>query len=119
MATSQESEFTLSSSRYAAAVASGVIEDGDVLPDSEKKVGAMEYDEKPIGQYYPTIPRFQLELVSPITWETVDIIPLLRDEQVLSITAVDLSSIETTTGKHLLYCRTKTVYCCCNDVFAK
>jgi cleavage and polyadenylation specificity factor subunit 1 len=49
--------------------------------------------------YDPDFQQYQLELISPITWETVDIFELLSCEQVLCIHSADLISTETKTGR--------------------
>lgn len=80
-------------------VAAGVIEEGSDLPEAEKKLGIQEDEDITNGMYTPSVPKFQLELVSPVTWETVDIVQLLEGEQVLAIECVELHSTETTTGR--------------------
>jgi cleavage and polyadenylation specificity factor subunit 1 len=49
--------------------------------------------------YLPEVNAFQLELISPITWETVDRIKLGETEQIIALKSVELSSKETTSGK--------------------
>jgi cleavage and polyadenylation specificity factor subunit 1 len=69
------------------------------MPESEKKVGEIEDATLKPGMYEPTFEKYQLELVSPVTWETVDVFQLLDGEQILCIQAVDLISTETKTGR--------------------
>jgi cleavage and polyadenylation specificity factor subunit 1 len=49
--------------------------------------------------YLPEIGSYQLELISPITWETVDIVKMENTEQVLAVSMVELSSKETSSGR--------------------
>ncbi|KAI8903088.1 CPSF A subunit region-domain-containing protein [Gorgonomyces haynaldii] len=81
--------FRFSRARYAAAVASGVIEQGMMLPLGDKVVGPDEEKSLRPGQYEPMIPKFQLQLV----------IELLEYEQVTSIQCVELVSSETQSGR--------------------
>ena len=102
MATSKMLPFSFAKAQYAAAVAFGVIEEGQALPDSEKKItGIRDLTEFETGMYFPLVEKFQLELVSPVTWETVDIIDVPEAEHVVCVQAVELSSKETATGKKL------------------
>jgi cleavage and polyadenylation specificity factor subunit 1 len=48
--------------------------------------------------YLPEINACQLELISPVTWETVDIIKMGEGEQIISLATVELSSKENTSG---------------------
>ncbi|KAJ3100898.1 Cleavage and polyadenylation specificity factor subunit 1 [Phlyctochytrium planicorne] len=96
IAASTPSPFRLSKAQHAAALAAGVIEEGetlDIVRDSSK--------EDRTGLYYPSIPAFNIELVSPITWETVDRFAFNEYEQVLACHAVSLQSKQTTSGRKL------------------
>lgn len=99
LATSHDTPFSLDRARYAAAVAAGVIDDGDEMPESETKPDTLQGSERLPGMYEPNFQQFQLELVSPLTWETVDVFSLLEGEQILCIQTVDLISTETLTGR--------------------
>ncbi|KAI8896608.1 CPSF A subunit region-domain-containing protein, partial [Globomyces pollinis-pini] len=103
MATSRACPFEIEKARYMAAVSAGVIDDGDELPDSEKKVSGIAETpaEREPGQYIPSIDLFQLELVSPITWETVDIVKMGATEQILTVEMVELASKENTSGRKM------------------
>ncbi|KAJ3323017.1 Cleavage and polyadenylation specificity factor subunit 1 [Boothiomyces sp. JEL0866] len=101
VATAVQAPFEIDKARYMAAVAAGVIEDGDELPDSEKKVSGIQdvISDRPPGMYMPRIFKFQLDLVSPITWEIIDTIHLRETEQILSMATVELASTENTSGR--------------------
>jgi cleavage and polyadenylation specificity factor subunit 1 len=70
--TSTSSEFIFSKAQYAAAVASGVIDEGEELLDSEMRFYGFKDEIRTKGMYWPTAPLYKLELISPVTWETVD-----------------------------------------------
>ena len=72
MTTSESKEFLLHRAKYAAAVSAGVVLDGDPLPEGESKIGPVIESEVGPGEYDPQIEQYQLHLVSPVTWETVD-----------------------------------------------
>ncbi|KAJ3256708.1 Cleavage and polyadenylation specificity factor subunit 1 [Boothiomyces macroporosus] len=101
VATAVQAPFEIDKARYMAAVAAGVIEDGDELPDSEKKVSGIQdvISDRPPGMYMPKIFKFQLDLVSPITWEIIDTIHMKETEQILSMATVELASTENTSGR--------------------
>lgn len=83
LATSTPAVFEIDKARYMAAVGAGVIQEGEELPDAEKKVsGIMDVIEvREPGMYLPDISAYQLELISPVTWETVDM--YLLDELII------------------------------------
>ncbi|KAJ3110285.1 Cleavage and polyadenylation specificity factor subunit 1 [Phlyctochytrium bullatum] len=88
--------FRMSKAQHAAAMAAGVIEEGetlDIVRDSSK--------EDRTGMYYPSISFYNLELVSPVTWETVDRYQFTEYEQVLTLRTVSLHSKQTTSGRKL------------------
>jgi cleavage and polyadenylation specificity factor subunit 1 len=72
IATSTSSEFIFSKAQYASAVASGVIDEGEELLDSEMRFYGFRDEHRTKGMYWPVSPLYKLELVSPVTWETVD-----------------------------------------------
>jgi cleavage and polyadenylation specificity factor subunit 1 len=49
--------------------------------------------------YLPEVNSYQLELISPVTWETVDRIRMGETEQIISLKTVELASKETTSGR--------------------
>ena len=49
--------------------------------------------------YLPEINSCQLELVSPVTWETVDIVKMSETEQIVCAMSVELMSKENTSGR--------------------
>jgi cleavage and polyadenylation specificity factor subunit 1 len=53
------------------------------------------------NMYYPQVGSYSLELISPVTWETVDRYKMDEYEQVLCCSAVDLQSKETASGLKL------------------
>ncbi|KAI8813010.1 CPSF A subunit region-domain-containing protein, partial [Cladochytrium replicatum] len=57
--------------------------------------------ERPPGQFLPEINRYQLELVSPVTWETVDVITVEEYEHITCLASVRLESKQTTSGRKL------------------
>ncbi|KAI8928665.1 CPSF A subunit region-domain-containing protein [Entophlyctis helioformis] len=102
MATSTPEPFNVPRAQYASAVAAAVIDQGEPLPDAERRVTAIrELSELGPGMYEPLIDRYQIELVSPVTWETVDRMEMAEAEQVTSLEAVDLLSKETASGRKL------------------
>ncbi|KAI8851683.1 CPSF A subunit region-domain-containing protein [Chytridium lagenaria] len=85
--------FRVSKAQQASALAAGVIEEGetlDTIRDSSK--------EDRTGKYFSSVPSFNIELVSPVTWETVDRYEFQEYEQVLSCQTVSLHSKQTTSG---------------------
>ncbi|KAJ3053431.1 Cleavage and polyadenylation specificity factor subunit 1 [Rhizophlyctis rosea] len=101
VATSTNAPFKLSRAKYTAAVSAGVIEDGEEMPESEdakRNAGVKDEDRDP-GMYWPQISAYAMELVSPVTWETVDAIPLDEHEHILCMQSVYLDSKETASGK--------------------
>ncbi|KAJ3264692.1 Cleavage and polyadenylation specificity factor subunit 1, partial [Borealophlyctis nickersoniae] len=103
MSTSTPAPFVLSRARYTAALAAGVIEDGDELPETEemKRNSWVKDSDREEGMYWPQFSSYALELVSPVTWETVDIIRMEEHEHILAVQAVNLESKQTTTGRKL------------------
>ncbi|KAJ8329492.1 mRNA cleavage and polyadenylation factor subunit [Batrachochytrium dendrobatidis] len=102
IATSTPERFDIPHAQYASAVAAAVIDEGDEMPDAERKVtGIRELSEIKPGMYEATVDRYKIELVSSVTWETVDSIELSEAETVMALEAVDLSSKETISGKKL------------------
>ncbi|KAJ3215584.1 Cleavage and polyadenylation specificity factor subunit 1 [Dinochytrium kinnereticum] len=96
IAASTPTPFRMSKAQHAAAMAAGVIEEGetlDIVRESSK--------EDRSGMYYPSIGSFNIELVSPVTWETVDRYEFQEYEQVLTCQAVSLHSKQTTSGQKL------------------
>eukprot|EP00842_Homolaphlyctis_polyrhiza_P002399 jgi/Hompol1/315/HPOL_002464-RA len=102
IATSVPERFDIPNAQYASAVAAAVIDEGDPLPDSERRIsGIRELAEITPGMYEATVDRFRIELVSPVTWETVDSFELTEAETVTSLLATNFASKETSTGKKL------------------
>ncbi|KAJ3040299.1 Cleavage and polyadenylation specificity factor subunit 1 [Rhizophlyctis rosea] len=103
VATSVAVPFRLSRARYSAAVAAGVIEDGDDMPESEemKRNGGVKDEDRDSGMYWPTVGAYALELISPVTWETADLIRMDEHEHVLCVQAVNLQSKQTASGKKM------------------
>ncbi|KAJ1332862.1 hypothetical protein BSLG_008489 [Batrachochytrium salamandrivorans] len=102
IATSIPERFDIPRAQYASAVAAAVIDDGDILPDAERRVtGIRELADIKPGMYEATVDRYRVELVSPVTWETVDSVELSEAESVLALESVDLASKETSSGKKL------------------
>ncbi|CAG8638902.1 15184_t:CDS:10, partial [Funneliformis caledonium] len=64
-------------------------ENGDPINDVEQ-----ERD-----QLLPETQKFSLELISPVTWETVDSYGFLEDEQILCIKCVNLQTKSTSSGR--------------------
>lgn len=62
-------------------------------------MGEAEQVERLPGMNAPNFQQYQLELVSPVTWETVDIFQLQYCEQVLCVHSAALSSTETKSGR--------------------
>eukprot|EP00833_Pecoramyces_ruminatium_P003951 jgi/Orpsp1_1/1177983/evm.model.c7180000063622.1 len=58
-----------------------------------------ELEEEDNGAYSPLTVIYSLELVSPITWETVDKIDFEEYETVLTVKCLDLECKQTTSGK--------------------
>ncbi|KAJ3417096.1 Cleavage and polyadenylation specificity factor subunit 1 [Chytridiales sp. JEL 0842] len=94
MAASVPTPFILSKAQHAAAVAAGVL-------DADSKPEITEKPEERVNLYYPQVGSYSLELISPVTWETVDRYPMDDYEQVLTCSAVDLQSKETASGLKL------------------
>ena len=72
MGTSTPNEFIFSKAQYASAIASGVIDEGEELQDNEMRFYGFRDENRIQGMYWPVSPEYKLELVSPVTWETVD-----------------------------------------------
>ncbi|KAI9088335.1 CPSF A subunit region-domain-containing protein [Phlyctochytrium arcticum] len=96
VASSTPVPFKLSKAQHAAAIAAGVLEAGDPLPETE---ATKKQDERDKGMYWPQISAYSLEIISPVTWETVDAIEMDEYEHILAIEAVELESKQTTTGR--------------------
>ncbi|KNC97783.1 cleavage/polyadenylation factor CFT1 [Spizellomyces punctatus DAOM BR117] len=103
MATSVPVPFVLSKAQHAAAVAAGVIEAGDELPESEhtKRNFGVKDEDRDAGMYWPQVSSYSMELVSPVTWETVDVVTMDEYEHILAIQAIELESKQTTSGRKL------------------
>ncbi|KAJ3211452.1 Cleavage and polyadenylation specificity factor subunit 1 [Entophlyctis luteolus] len=67
LAASTPYPYNLSKAQQAAALAAGVLQQGEEL----EIVGERAKEDR-TGLYYPSIGAFSLELISPVTWETVD-----------------------------------------------
>ncbi|KAJ3193589.1 Cleavage and polyadenylation specificity factor subunit 1 [Irineochytrium annulatum] len=96
LAASTPVPFLLSKAQHAAALSAGVIEEGETL-DTVRESSKEDRS----GLYYPMTGATDLELVSPVTWETVDRFKMLEYEHVLSIAIVSLHSKFTTSGRKL------------------
>ncbi|KAI9344303.1 CPSF A subunit region-domain-containing protein [Obelidium mucronatum] len=96
MAASTPFPFNLSKAQQAAALAAGVLDQGEELEIVSEKA-----KEDRTGLYFASTGAYSLELISPITWETVDRFQLDEFEQVLCCQVVSLDSKQTTTGKKL------------------
>ncbi|KAL2918252.1 mRNA cleavage and polyadenylation factor subunit [Polyrhizophydium stewartii] len=102
MATSVPERFDVVHAQHASAVAAAVIDAKDPLPESERRVtGMRELAELKPGMYEAMVARYRVEIVSPVTWETIDSIEFSEAEAVFSLQPVYLSSKETTSGKKL------------------
>ncbi|KAJ3160953.1 Cleavage and polyadenylation specificity factor subunit 1 [Geranomyces michiganensis] len=101
--TSQPVPFVLSRAQHAAAVAAGVIEVDDPLPEPEgvKRTISPKDDERDSGMYSPHIGAFSIELVSPVTWETSDAIEMDENEHICAMQAVELQSKQTASGRKM------------------
>ncbi|TPX54847.1 hypothetical protein PhCBS80983_g05700 [Powellomyces hirtus] len=103
VSTSTPVPFVLSTAQHAAAVAAGVIEQGDELPETEstqRNIGVKDED-RDSGMYMPHIGAFSIELVSPVTWETSDAIAMEEHEHILAMQAVELESKQTSSGRKM------------------
>ncbi|KAJ3141416.1 Cleavage and polyadenylation specificity factor subunit 1 [Physocladia obscura] len=96
MAASTPFPFNLSKAQQAAALAAGVLEQGEEL----EIVGEKAKEDR-TGLYYASSGAYSLELISPVTWETVDRFALEEYEQVLCCQVVSLDSKQTTSGRKL------------------
>ncbi|KAJ3329950.1 Cleavage and polyadenylation specificity factor subunit 1 [Blyttiomyces sp. JEL0837] len=96
MAASTSIAFFLPKAQQASALAAGVIEEGEELEIVKEKA-----KEDRTGMYFPTVGSYNLELVSPVTWETVDRFAFEEYEHVLCCQAVTLHSKQTTSGTKL------------------
>ncbi|KAI9205850.1 CPSF A subunit region-domain-containing protein [Polychytrium aggregatum] len=95
MSTSTKVPFALSRAQHAAAVAAGVIEEAE-----ETEGGNRNSDlERDVMRYLPEVSAHRLELVSPVTWETVDKYIFDEYEQVLCVETVELKSKQTASGR--------------------
>ncbi|KAJ3013404.1 Cleavage and polyadenylation specificity factor subunit 1 [Thoreauomyces humboldtii] len=103
VATSTPIPFSLATAQHAAAVAAGVIEVGDDLPEVEgaKRGLGVKDDEREEGLYMPTVGAYSIELVSPVTWETSDAIQMDEHEHILAMQAVELESKQTASGRKM------------------
>ncbi|KAJ1532621.1 Cleavage and polyadenylation specificity factor subunit 1, partial [Nowakowskiella sp. JEL0078] len=77
--------------KYLSGLLVGITENGTEI---RKKPPIPDDDE---GFYLPMINQYTLELVSPITWETVDSFALEEYEHITSVASVNLESKQTTT----------------------
>ncbi|KAI8825062.1 CPSF A subunit region-domain-containing protein [Fimicolochytrium jonesii] len=103
IATSTPTPFYLSQAQHAAAVAAGIIEQGDELPDQDqarKNFGVKDEDREK-GMYLPEVGSYDVELVSPVTWESCDAIAFEQHEHVLALHALELESKQTASGRKL------------------
>ncbi|KAJ3031697.1 UNVERIFIED_CONTAM: Cleavage and polyadenylation specificity factor subunit 1 [Siphonaria sp. JEL0065] len=96
MAASTPFPYNLSKAQQAAALAAGVLDQGEELEIVSEKA-----KEDRTGLYFASTGAYSLELISPVTWETVDRFQLDEFEQVLCCQVVSLDSKQTTTGKKL------------------
>lgn len=94
MATSTPIPFHLAFAKYAAGLSAGVLDDDD--EDKKPRPDAI-----PNGRYLPVIGDYSLELVSPVTWETIDIFKLGEYEMVLCVETVTLETKHTESGNKL------------------
>ncbi|KAJ3220748.1 Cleavage and polyadenylation specificity factor subunit 1 [Clydaea vesicula] len=94
LATSTPVDFNLEKAKYAAALSAGVID----VNDEDAKPKPNDNDS---GKYYPEIGSYALELVSPVTWETVDIHKMEEYEMILCVESVLLESKQTESGSKL------------------
>ncbi|KXS16802.1 hypothetical protein M427DRAFT_55141 [Gonapodya prolifera JEL478] len=105
LATSTKVPFILNRAQYAAAVLAGVIEDGEQVngqvPTADPLTPDTGMESRPPGAFLPEERKYQLELVSPITWETVDRFEFAEYEHVLDAQAISLESKQTTSGRKL------------------
>ncbi|TPX40593.1 hypothetical protein SeMB42_g03452 [Synchytrium endobioticum] len=99
--TSTPTPWHLVKANHAAAIAGGVGDlPDDAIDESEKaKKDAPVIEERDFGNYLPGVGLYQLELVSPVTWETVDTWSFDEYEQVLCVAAVSIDSKQTSSGK--------------------
>ncbi|TPX33999.1 2-dehydropantoate 2-reductase [Synchytrium microbalum] len=102
-----------SKANYAAAIAGGVGEmPDDALDDDERaKRNPPVLDERDPALFLPEMGAYQLELVSPVTWETVDTYDFEEYEQVMCLDAVNIDSKQTASGKKQ--------YLCCGTGFVR
>ncbi|KAJ3154030.1 Cleavage and polyadenylation specificity factor subunit 1 [Geranomyces variabilis] len=101
--TSQPVPFMLSRAQHAAAVAAGVIEADDPLPEPEgiKRTISPKDEDRDSGMYSPHIGAFSVELISPVTWETSDSIEMDENEHICAMQAVELQSKQTASGRKM------------------
>ena len=101
LASSKSAVFQVDKARYNAAVAAGVIQDGDELTPEERKVSDIQdviMDREP-GMYLPEVDNCELELISPVTWETIHRVEMNETEQIICVADVNLMSRETLSGR--------------------
>ena len=72
VATCSPVPFQLSRAQYTSAIAAEVIKDGEQIPESEVRTYGLKDTQRDEGMYWPETAAYKLELVSPVTWETVD-----------------------------------------------
>jgi cleavage and polyadenylation specificity factor subunit 1 len=72
LSTSLPKPFVFSKVQYDSTVAAGVIQEGDELPEQEGRHYGIKDSQRDEGMYWPETQSYKVELVSPVTWETVD-----------------------------------------------
>ena len=101
LASSKSAVFQVDKARYNAAVAAGVIQDGDELTPEERKVSDIQdviMDREP-GMYLPEVDNCELELITPVTWESIHRVEMNETEQIICVADVNLMSKETLSGR--------------------
>ncbi|KAJ3339361.1 Cleavage and polyadenylation specificity factor subunit 1 [Gonapodya sp. JEL0774] len=105
LATSTTVPFILSRAQYAAAVLAGVIEEGEQVNGQVPTADPLKPDTgmegRPPGAFLPEDRQFQLELISPLTWETVDRYQFAEYEHILDAQTISLESKQTASGRKL------------------
>ncbi|KAI9015412.1 CPSF A subunit region-domain-containing protein [Hyaloraphidium curvatum] len=107
LSSSKKVNFLLPRAQYAAAVTAGVIEDGEeyngAMPDKDPLVPTdVTRSSLPVpGAYMPQTSAYSLELVSPITWEPVDVHEFGEYEVVLDAKPISFESKQTVSGRKL------------------
>ena len=95
---SQPAPFKLSRAQHMGAVAAGTLDDPDQpFPDTSDRDKEAVEEARP----YPLTKRFYLELISAVTWETIDVKEFDEYEHVLTIDCINLNTKQTLTGKKL------------------